>query len=669
MHIQRLTVSGLRGLRDVDIVLGERLTMLLGDNGAGKSTLAGAISYALRGWCEWTTRAGAEAAGLIRNAEGTAQIELETDAGTIVRKVKASGASVEFAGEKGVKAAGAAIAQVLPPAAVTDCMLSAGEFLRLDGKRQQDILFALTGGGDVNAAWVRERLTPEQVALLGKELATLRTGSELMSSLHKAAYDMRTAANATLATLKAQAAQAPTAPSNLEALRDTATSAGEAYMEASSASKAAEALQRAHDAAAARVKEATSRQERAAQELDGYAKPTVERPTDKEIEAAHKAVADAQAEVKAADTEWLAQREALSGLRGRINILEPQIDRFAAAQEGEGGACLVLSTLTCPLTAEEREAALAQARADLDVLREQEATLSAAVGAALESKNEAEAAETKATEAAQAADRAEASWAGYVQRRTDLERAVAQAAKDIGVAQEALKAAPAPDTEALQSALTAADEAMQAAAAELRAAEQQQAAVNAYAQATAGLEAAEAKAAELEELVGLLAPAGLQAEAMREQIGGILDAVNESLGAFSDYSIDAEPGDEFKVIVIHKGGRRAARLLSRGEQFVIGCALQVAFAKLTGFGLVVIDGTDQLDGHNRGPLLRMVYESGVQALVTAVPAATVAPGELPTAYPQGPGIASYWMVDGEAELLGEAEPEETEQDEEGRGRP
>jgi len=663
VHIQRLTVSGLRGLRDVEITLGERMTMLLGDNGAGKSTLAGAISYALRGWCEWTTRAGADAAGLIRNAEGTAQIELQTDSGAIVRKIKASGASVEFGGEKGVKAAGAAIANVLPPAAVTDCMLSAGEFLRLDGKRQQDILFALTGGGDVDAAWVRERLTAEQVALLGKELTTLRTGSELMTTLHKAAYDARTAANAALSTLKAQAAEAPTAPSNLDALRSAATDAGKAYMEASSASKAAETLQRAHDAAAARAQEATSRQMRAAQELEAYAKPTVARPTDKELEAAHKAVADAQAAVNAADTECLAQREALSGLRGQINTLEPQIDRFGSATQG---ACLVLSTLACPLTADEREAALAQARADLAALREQETAISELVAEALRSKNAAEAAETKATAAAQAADRAEASWSGYVQRRRDLERSAAQAGKDIEVAQRALDESPAPDTEALQAALTDADEAMQSAAASLRAAEQAQAAVDAYAKSTAGLEAAETKASALDELVGLLAPAGLQAEAMREQIGEILDAVNESLGAFSDYSIDAEPGEDFRVIVIHKGGRREARLLSRGEQFVVGCALQIAFARITGFDFVVIDGADQLDGHNRGPLLRMVYESGVQALVTAVPSETVPEGELPTMYPRAPGITTYWMAYGEEQLVA-AIAEAGQDDEDGEG--
>lgn len=226
------------------------------------------------------------------------------------------------------------------------------------------------------------------------------------------------------------------------------------------------------------------------------------------------------------------------------------------------------------------------------------------------------------------------------------------------MAQRALEAAPAPDAEALQATLAAADEAMQAAAAELRSAEQAQAAVDAYARATAGLDAAEAKAAALDELVGLLGPAGLQAEAMREQIGDILEVVNDELGAFSDYAIDAEPGEDFRLIVVHKGGRRPARLLSRGEQFVVGCALQVAFARLTGLDFVVIDGADQLDGHHRGPLLRMVYESGVQALMTAVPGETVADGETPINYPQGTGIASYWMVDGEAELLGEAEQDE-----------
>ncbi len=164
-----------------------------------------------------------------------------------------------------------------------------------------------------------------------------------------------------------------------------------------------------------------------------------------DAEALHKAVADAQAAVKAADAEWQNQRDLVAEVRGRINVLEPQIDRFGAAGAEDGypgggvrsGSCLVLSTLQCPLTSEQREAALAEARGDLASLREKEAAIADEVAKALQTRTEADARAREAAEAAQAADRAESAWAGYEQRRRDLERAVGEAGKAIEVAQRA----------------------------------------------------------------------------------------------------------------------------------------------------------------------------------------------------------------------------------------
>lgn len=653
MRIQSINVANLRGVELAQIEP-QQLTYLLGHNGEGKSTVLGALRWALSGWLQWTDKKGTGAADLVRHGAKGAVVEVATDEFTVRREIGGKAKAIVVDGETG-KDAEARLLVTLPRAEVLDCLLTPVAFTALDRKSQQDILFSLVDGSTVDAAWVRGKLAEAEQAALADDLATILTGQRLFEVLHKAAYDKRTKANGRRDGLRkvldaATQGSAEDEPEgedetrSVEELEEAARAAGEAYLAASTAAKSAEARQATHVQAAAAVERWRSSQVRAEEELANYAAP-----------AAAKTTRERVAELNAADAEAKAAMEALrgdlAGVRGQLVALEPQVERFAA---GEGGACLVLSTVACPLSAEQRAEALEQARAQIADLREQETALSEQVEAALKAANEAIAAHREAHLALE-------KWAGYEQRVKDLKRDVGERTKELERAQAALEQAPPQDTAALDVALTAADVELWDATKALEQARELQARREAAATASAvtaantetELQEAEQEWQTLETLVKRLEPAGLPAEANRDLVGGVLDKVNEALGGFTDFALDCEPGADFKLLVKRGGSTTPVAFLSSGEQYIIGVACQVAFAILTGFGVVVVDGADVLDTHNHPPLLAMLYNSGVQAIVAATPKEAIEPGQLPTRFPAGPGIVCYWM-DGGSEGQGTA---------------
>jgi predicted nucleic acid-binding Zn-ribbon protein len=315
-----------------------------------------------------------------------------------------------------------------------------------------------------------------------------------------------------------------------------------------------------------------------------------------------------------------------------------------------------------PLSEEDRAEAIGRAREQVAGLRAQESELSGQVEAALKVANAAVATHR---DAQIALDR----WAGYDQRVKDLERDIRERGKAVEAAQAILDGTPEQDVAALGVALTTADVDMQAAQVALDQARSLEARREATATAQAvtaantetELETAEQEWAMLEALVKRLEPAGLPAEAMKDMLGPVLDRVNAALTSFTDFELDCEPGADFKLLVERNGHTTPVAFLSTSEQYRIGVACQVAFALATGFGVVVVDGADILDGQS--PMAAMLYRSGVQAIVACtVPRDKVKPGELPAVYPHGPGIASYWISGGTEErgtatLLGDTEQE------------
>ena len=146
----------------------------------------------------------------------------------------------------------------------------------------------------------------------------------------------------------------------------------------------------------------------------------------------------------------------------------------------------------------------------------------------------------------------------------------------------------------------------------------------------------------LNELVAKLSPDGLPAQAMQETVGKVLDAINVALQQFSEFSVQFTDG----LQVLYSGANPTpVRLLSDSEKLRVGASIQVAFARITGFGFIVVDAADRLDPAGRGALLGMLLDSGVQALVLATPTN----GNRP----QAPGLAVYDLVDGHAVPAGQ----------------
>lgn len=652
MRIQSIAVSNLRGV-ELARVEPANLTYLLGHNGEGKSTVLGALKWALMGWLPWTDKKGSGAADLVRHGHKSAVVEVVTDLFTVRRELGGKGKAVVVDGESG-KDAEAKLTVALPRAEVLDCLLTPVAFTALDRKAQQDILFSLVDGSTVDAAWVTAKLSEPEQAALSDDLATILTGKKLFDVLHKSAYDKRTKANGRRDALRKvlDAATQEPAPAeepeseaqaetrSIEELQDAVKAAQQTWLGASTALRTAAATREAHEKAQETVERWRTTLVRSKEERKNYAAPTCEKRTRDEVSALEKAVLKARA-------AWDDAREAVAGTRGQLNALAPQVEKFAAGGEG---ACLVLSTITCPLSAEQRAEAIEQARTQIADLRKQEADLSVKVEKARKAMDQAEAAHKASQEAMTA-------WAGYEQRLTDLDADIKSRTKELERAQADLDKTPAPeDTGDLQTALDVAQADLDLANAALQEAtdlqSRRKAAATAKAVTAANSEAelmdAEEKWAMLDALVKRLEPQNLPAEANKDFVGTVLDRVNEALETFTDFSLSCEPGSDFRLLVTRNGQTTPVAFLSTSEQYRVGVACQVAFAILTGFGVVVVDGADVLD--NQSPALAMLYNSGVQAIVAAtVPQDKVAPGELPTRFPAGPGIASYWVTGGTQE--------------------
>jgi len=652
--IRSISVRNVRGVREA-VIEPQALTLLLGHNGEGKTTVAASVQYVLQGYCRYTQKNGNLSGRLVRHGSRAAEITLETDRGAISRRIE-PGSKGRLVSDLPDKDAAAELTALLPRADVLDCMLSPGAFLALPAKDQQSLLFGLVDGADVDASWVRAKLNDEQLALLEDELATTLTGSGLLTMLKEAAYKRRTEANgkrdALQKVLEAAEAQASTQAAepaaDIGALTTARDAASRAYMDAVGALKAAEKSQQANGAAAKAVEDSeaeVARWEellgRSVVQLKGIKPPERPRPTDEEIGGLREAATEAAKAVSAL-------REEAARVRGQVETLGPQIEAFAAA---EGTGCAVLPTVECPLSATDREAAVARAREGLAELSAKRDDLAREI-------READTAAAQAGLAAGNAENLRDAWKGHEQQKSDLERAVSERKEGLAKAKTSLTSAQAaadsleePDIEGLTEARDEAEASMQAAQAAL------DAAVQAAAKAEAGAETADDTETKLQEaervwhvldaLVKRLEPAGLPAEAMAESIGRVLEPINDALEPWG-FTLEAEPGAEFELAVRKAGDQQATPVvaLSDSEQYRVGVACQVAFAGLTSWPLVVVDGADMLDMHNLSPLLAMLYGSGVRALVTCTPREYVEAGALPTQYPTGSGIAVYWVSGG-----------------------
>lgn len=120
-------------------------------------------------------------------------------------------------------------------------------------------------------------------------------------------------------------------------------------------------------------------------------------------------------------------------------------------------------------------------------------------------------------------------------------------------------------------------------------------------------EALKAKLVALERLVEALSPKGKIVETLiKSKLGPFFGQINEALGAFGYHAlVNLTEGFE---ILIQNGDEKPIpfRLISDSERVRLALAIQIAFAKSSGFGLIVTDDVSRLDAPSKENLVAVI---------------------------------------------------------------
>lgn len=604
MQALRLLTKSFRAL-SADLNLGPQVTLILGPNGAGKSSLAASIEYALTGACRWTDGAGRGASVLINHSAAAASVDLDADFGDgtariISRSITPKGTDLTFDGRTG-KDAAAALSACLPLPDLLPCMLRTDGFLSLSGKEQQDLLFALSGG-ETDSDWFKERLEDAEQKALGDVLATLLKGSALSEKLYTTAYALRTGANK--AAKEAEATLAATPEVTVKGLPEA-----EAENARAAITKKRERLAKLQQriggaAAAAKAQElAGLRVTQAKEEVDRCGKALAEMGEQPEAPE-ELAVEQLRGAVEQANGEYAAAIQKAASLNATRQAAQDQLDDFTHLE----GRC-VLGNVDCPMTAEQRGKIIKAEQERIDGLETE-------ITAQQQAATEAEKAHKQAAEAVTEAQDKQQAQVRWQETRDRLTADLASAKQRHDQAIAAYQETAAPVTDGLESDAQALQREIDEAEQILQERLQATSAVEKRRLLEEQVEKTQAEAAMLDALVKKLSPDGLPAQAMRETIGGVIEAINAELAQFTEMQIAAEPGKDFRLMVATGDNLSIpAFCLCESEQLRVGAAIQVAFAKLTRFGFVVVDAADRLDEQNLPLLVQLLVGAGVQALV------------------------------------------------------
>jgi hypothetical protein len=121
----------------------------------------------------------------------------------------------------------------------------------------------------------------------------------------------------------------------------------------------------------------------------------------------------------------------------------------------------------------------------------------------------------------------------------------------------------------------------------------------------------EEKRAAADKIAKWAAPGEAQATMTGSKMGAFQIAINDVLHAFG-YDVQI-PGPDLEMLIgpFPIGQQLRTSQLSESEQFRFSVAFQVALAKVSGLGLVVLDGADVLVGPNRGILMETIMQAGL----------------------------------------------------------
>jgi DNA repair exonuclease SbcCD ATPase subunit len=265
---------------------------------------------------------------------------------------------------------------------------------------------------------------------------------------------------------------------------------------------------------------------------------------------------------------------------------------------------------------DDRAALVEKLEGDLDALNEQVATAETTVQ---EASTKATALEAEARELDERRRMADSAARDRERLTADLERAKQALAETLTEAKDAA----AVDVDQLKEERTTLQEQIAAAEQAADSVKRSQDAVREKERLDKEATATAAHAKLLDDLVGRLGPGGLPAEAMGQTIGRVLDEINGVLAAMDDgehprgFQLRAEPGEEFELSITRAGDTvpTPVRCLSGGEALLVGAAIQVAIAELTGFGFVIVDEAVLLDEDNLPALIETLAAAETQSLV------------------------------------------------------
>lgn len=594
MKIQKLSLSNFRSHENSDLTL-DRLNFVIGANGSGKSSLAMAVEFLLCGTCEVTDEGGKGAEDLIRKGESETTVTAEIDTGAaapwnIQRTKNARGQELKLQSGGMLPLAEAQkklSERIGVPNEVLRAVLNSSRFVDLDTNAQKKLLSQV--------------LADQGVAVPADLQAAVGSAGPLtiteLDRVYKSAYERRTGLNRDakqLATLEApETMDAP----NVEDIK-----------------KKIAALNAERDAAnksryQAKAKSEDSVSRRLEIESDISALNVLILPMAKEREL--KAIADKGKEFSTAS-------ESAAQLRGQITAKQDQIKSLVKlGMRAECPTCL-------RLLSKEKIGEIAQGISDQ--VKDLEGQLRTATSQAELFKA-----------AGEARERIKSSITA-VGEKEELERELAH-----------LPAPGAPvDTSELDEQIAELDKRILKGQDVLVKASGLQQQIKAYKENLARKSRVDDELAIVERVLAFAGPDGARKEAAGGKLESFCDSMNAVLEQFgysanivlNPFSLEVAGADESgkKPLFLHQ--------LCESEKFRFSIAFQIALAKITGIGLVVIDKADQLDKDSRRVLSSMLMQSGVdQALVCST-----STDPMPTNVPDGVKFFRFEQRDGITKL-------------------
>jgi DNA repair exonuclease SbcCD ATPase subunit len=619
------------------------VNVVIAPNDAGKTTLRAAIEFALAGRAYgFTDERGAGAESLIRTGEKEAVVEVvvvnpDGKPFGVRRTIHASSTptKVEVQGVAGgTEMQVKVLAERLGAEPdIASLALNSGRFLDRAPAEQQAIILRLAGAewtaAEIAAAMQSDR-SRRALAAIGCD--SLAGGADALATIEKRAREARPVAKRDRDALAAEIKAAP----QFRVLSAEALAAAEARVAEMQAER--DQLQREAGAAWQRSSAAKSlagRRQRLEAELDALEDKIRGYQAGPSVADAEKAAAKAEAAAQDAAKRAARASEALAVATSDAANWEAALEAIA---QGEDGSCPFCPEITCGIQVQAARAVLTEG---LDGARRRVAERATALAAAEDRHQRTNGAAEDARLAHVAAEARRDALASALKAKASKEKALAEVSAE-------QQAAPgrAEDEAAVQDRIAQLDRHLEAERDLLRGHQRGTELEERLATLRRKAEAAESLVRDLEDLCGEFGPSGLRARLLQPILEGFLQDANLELaaganGAHLRYAADGAIEVESPAWL---GGLRAPAL-STSMRLRVGIGLQYSICRAAGWRLLVVDGADALDAHNRNAVVGMLQDiagEGRQVILLAAQPQAELPSD-----PGIEGLAMWTITDGQ----------------------